>query len=135
MDAFKYIEHKNFKMLYIGIRSNGIGSKGYHLENLNPYASPLFSQNLLFLPGTLTKRSHKFRFLKDKLDVIPHWTLLSFRSYSNLDLIPTLCNSACKKFRSYSIRSYSLDLVPTYTTLDFYRFLMLFRSLYFDRML
>ena len=62
MNSFKCIEQKNVKILYIeirpnGKRSNGIGSKGYHLENLNPYASLLFSQISLLLPGKLTKRS------------------------------------------------------------------------------
>ena len=67
-----------------------------------------------------SRNIYKLQFFKDKLGVIPRKTLFHFRSYSirsysNLDLIPTLCNLACQNFRSYSIRSYSLGLIPTST--------------------
>ena len=59
MNSFNCIEHKNVKILQIGIRSNGIRSngirsKGSDLENQYLYACPPFSQNLPLLPGKLT---------------------------------------------------------------------------------
>ena len=78
---------------------------------------PSIFSKFAMLPGKLTKKSHKFRFFKDKLVVIPIWTLFHFRSSSirscsNLDPIPPLCNWAYQHFRSYSIISYYLDLIP-----------------------
>ena len=55
MNSFECIEHKNVNILSIGIRSNGIRSKGNHLEKQNLYSCPPFSRNLPLLPGKLTE--------------------------------------------------------------------------------
>ena len=48
------------------------------------------------------------------------------RSYSILDLIPPLCNWAYQNLRSYSIISYSLDLIPPSSLSQQYRFYTIF---------
>ena len=52
--------------------------------------------------------------------------IFNSRSYSILDLIPPLCNSAYQNLRSYSIMSYSLDLIPPSSLSQQYRLYKLF---------